>query len=84
MSPFKMVLEPKCQKCSYETEPKKFLWSQTVHKCLVKLNRIVLWCCYVVVVTGGGDFAKVVGVSADGLTRSCTSGIAEALSSSDR
>ena len=30
----------------------------------------------------GGDFAKVVGVSADGLTGSCTSGIAEALSSS--
>ena len=36
------------------------------------------------VVTEGGDFAKVVGVSADGLTGSCTSGIAEALSSSDR
>ena len=23
MSPFQMVLEPKCQKCSYETEPEK-------------------------------------------------------------
>ena len=32
----------------------------------------------------GDDFAKVVGVSADGLTGSCTSGIAEAASSSDR
>ena len=32
----------------------------------------------------GGDFAKVVGVSADGLTGSSTSGIAEAASSSDR
>ena len=32
----------------------------------------------------GGNFAKVVGVSADGLTGSCTSGIAEAASSSDR
>ena len=30
----------------------------------------------------GGDFAKVVGVSADGLTGSCRSGIAEAASSS--
>ena len=41
MSPFKMVLEPRGQKCSYETEPKKSLWLQTVHKCLVKLNRII-------------------------------------------
>ena len=32
----------------------------------------------------GGDFAKVVGVSADGLNGSRTSGIAEAASSSDR
>ena len=32
----------------------------------------------------GGDFTKVVGVSADGLTGSCTSEIAEAASSSDR
>ena len=32
----------------------------------------------------GGDFAKVVGVSADGLTGSCTLGIAEGASSSDR
>ena len=32
----------------------------------------------------GGDFPKVVAVSADGLTGSCTSGIAEAASSSDR
>ena len=31
----------------------------------------------------GGDFAKVIGVSADGRTGSCTSGIAEAASSSD-
>ena len=32
----------------------------------------------------GGDFAKVVGLSADELTGSCTSGIAEVASSSDR
>ena len=32
----------------------------------------------------GGDFAKVVGVSADGLAGFSTSGIAEAASSTDR
>ena len=42
MSPLRMVLEPKCQKCSYGTEPRKSLWFQTVHKCVVKLNRIIL------------------------------------------
>ena len=118
MSPFKMVLEPKCQKCSYETEPKESLWFQTVHKCLVKLNRIIYKVVFLVrlirrperdlvsigvrsagvlifptlglffgvaafwLLLAGGDL--VVGVSADGLTGSCTSGIAEAASSSDR
>ena len=120
MSPFKMVLEQKCQKCSYETEPKKSLWFQTVHKCLVKLNRTIYKVVFLVglirrperdlvsigvtsagvlifptlglffgvaafwLLLAGGDFAKVVGVSADGLTGSCTSGIAEVASSSDR
>ena len=32
----------------------------------------------------GGDFSKLVGVTADGPTGSCTSGIAEAASSCDR